>query len=75
VVPGSNHRTESRKTEILRGDPQYSSGPGHELDDRSSIPTGQDYVFATTSRSILGPTQPPIEWVPGSFFGDKATGA
>jgi hypothetical protein len=25
------------------------------------------YVFTTASRSTLGPTQPPIQWVPGAL--------
>jgi hypothetical protein len=40
---------------------------GNELDDRGSIPgRGCDTVLlATASTSALGPTQPPIQWIPG----------
>jgi hypothetical protein len=37
------------------------------LDDRAievRSPTGADFLLAPASRSALGPTQPPIQWVP-----------
>jgi len=32
------------------------------------------YLFSCTSRSTVGPTQPPTEWGPKFFAGGKATG-
>jgi hypothetical protein len=43
---------------------------GYELDGRGvgvRVPVGARFVFISTwSRPILGPTQPPIQWVPGA---------
>jgi hypothetical protein len=36
---------------------------------RSSSPSrGKVFFLSTTSRPVLGPTQPPIQWVPGALF-------
>jgi hypothetical protein len=42
---------------------------GYGLDDRCSIPGWgwEIFLFDTVSGPALGPTQPPIQWVPGSF--------
>jgi hypothetical protein len=44
---------------------------GHGLDERGSrvrFPAGLGiFLFATVSRTALGPTQPPIQWVTGAL--------
>jgi hypothetical protein len=43
---------------------------GYGLDDRSSrvrFPAGAGNFLITASRTALGPTQPPIQWVPGAL--------
>jgi hypothetical protein len=41
------------------------------LDDRGSrvrFPAGAgNFLFTTVSRTALGPTQPPIQWIPGAL--------
>jgi hypothetical protein len=39
---------------------------GYGLDDPESIP-GNARLLSTTSRPALGPTQTPIQWVPGAI--------
>jgi hypothetical protein len=49
---------------------------GYRLDGRSSNPSRDTiFLFSTSSRPVLGPTQPPNQWVRGSFLGSKAAGA
>jgi hypothetical protein len=71
LILKSNLKTEhgKRKTRIIYG-----------LDDRSSrvrFPTwAGNFSFATASRMTLGPTQPPIQWVPGALsLGVKRPGS
>jgi hypothetical protein len=42
---------------------------GDGLDGQGSIPgKGKIFIFSTASKSALGPTQPPLQWVPGAIF-------
>jgi hypothetical protein len=42
---------------------------GYALDDPGSIPySAKIFFFSTASKSNLGPTQPPFQWVPGAIF-------
>jgi hypothetical protein len=51
------------------------------VDDRGSrvrftVGTGNFFLFTAVSRPALGPTDPPIQWVPGALsLAGKAAGA
>jgi hypothetical protein len=54
-----------------RRDSSVGIALGYGLDDRGSrvlFPAGLGiFLFTTASRMFLGPTQPPIQWVPGAL--------
>jgi hypothetical protein len=51
--------------------PKYSPRhPALKVDSR----LGQNFLFSTESRPILGPTQPSIKWIPVAFSGVKRQG-
>jgi hypothetical protein len=50
---------------------------GYGLEDRGfqSLQGFGIFLFDAMSRPALGPSQSPIQWVPGFFPGDKVAGA
>jgi hypothetical protein len=65
---------------IYASDSSVGMALGYGLDNRGSrvefLAGLGIFLFTTTSRTSLEPTQPPIQWVPeGSITGGKAAGA
>jgi hypothetical protein len=47
---------------------QSMQWPGYGLDERGSIPVrGSNFLIATASEPVMGPTQPPVQWVPAAL--------
>jgi hypothetical protein len=57
-----------RIVSIVRWDSAVGIATGYWLDDRGvgvRVPVGvKNFYFSMSSRPALGPTKPPIEWVP-----------
>jgi hypothetical protein len=50
---------------IFYGNSSVGIATSYGLDDLGSIPGREEmFPFSTSSRPALGPTQPPIQWVP-----------
>jgi hypothetical protein len=55
-VSGAMRTTYGIATGLRAGRPEFNSRQGQEI-----------FLYATASKPALGPTQPPIQWVPGAL--------
>jgi hypothetical protein len=56
--------------DLARAHTAVGIATGYRLDDQGvgvRVPLGARFFSSTSSRPVLGPTQPPIQWVPGTF--------
>jgi hypothetical protein len=60
TVLGRTHGSES-----YNWSREFGRKLGYVLDDRGLIPTRDWFPFPTAIRPALGPTHPPVQWVPG----------
>jgi hypothetical protein len=63
INPVCLDRLRSRDSSVGIGLGYGLDGRGFESRQRLGI-----FIFTTTSRRAFGPTQPPIQWVPGALF-------
>jgi hypothetical protein len=64
-VPGKN---EEYHEMVMSRDSSVGVATGYEMDGRGWNPgSGKIFLFSTTSRPGLRPTQPPIQCVPGAI--------
>jgi hypothetical protein len=65
----STHEISHSEIIILSADSSVGIATVYGLEGRNLIPGRvKIFLFSTASRPSLGPTQPPIHWVPGVLF-------
>jgi hypothetical protein len=70
----SNTTLSSQATIWIVGRDRVGNIATHYRLDGPGIESRWGWDFPQPSRPALGPTQPPIQWIPGLFSGDKAAG-
>jgi hypothetical protein len=76
VRPGPPHfqhfRSSTKLYSVIFSTKSRESAVGRAMDDRGvgvRVPVkSRIFSFSTSLRPALGPTQPPIQWVPGSLY-------